>query len=96
MILEARIDQKLGLLIDCESSSAIDKSEGGGQADPDKVLYNVRTLVQTVASEMAAGLQLTPAQAVNVEFAVRINANGTVVVAQRPTDGQFRVTLKVA
>jgi hypothetical protein len=96
MILEARIDPKLSLLIDCETSAAIDKSEGGGQADPDKVLDNLRALVQTVASELAAGLQLTAAQGVNVDFAVRINANGTVVVAQRPTDGQFRVTLKVA
>ncbi len=97
MILESRIDPKVLLLIDCESSAGIDKSEGGGaHNDPDKVLENVRSVVQSISSELAAGLSLTPAQSVQIAFAVRVNGNGSVVVAQNLDGGQFQVTLKVA
>ena len=96
MILEANLPSKVLLLIDCENSSAITKSESGELEDPDKVLEYVRTVVESVATELGGNLALTPATSVTVEFAVRVNNGGAVVVAQRPEDGQFRVTLKLA
>lgn len=95
MILEAQLPSKHLLLIDCENSSAITKSESGAESNPDKVLEYVRTIVQSVATELAEGLALTPAKSVDVEFAVRVNNGGEVVVAQTPNGGQFRVTLRL-
>ena len=95
MILEARIDPKNVLLIDCEVSDAIGKHDGGS-SDPNEVVDNIRSLIQVLASEMAAGLELTPAQGVQVNFAVRVNHDGSVVLARRPDDGQIHVSLKLA
>ena len=96
MILETRLGPKTLLLIDCESTSAIDKGEGGGDnADPDQVLTSARQVIQSIASELTGSLDLNSIQAVEVEFSVKISGSAAVVIGQRPGDGQFHVRLKM-
>jgi hypothetical protein len=95
MLLESILPSKMTLVIDCENTSAITKSESGEQGDPDRVLENVRAIVLNIASELAEGLSLSPVKAVEVDFGLKISSAGQVMVGQRPEDGQFRIRLKL-
>lgn len=96
MIIESRVNAKTVLLIDCESSGAIEKGEGGGESDPDRVIHNLRLTLSTVANELSAGLDVPPNRSIEVEFAVKVAQTGVVAIGQRPEEGQFRARIRIS
>ncbi len=96
MIIESRINPTTLLLIDCESSGAIEKGEGDGEANPDRAIHNLRTTLSIVAAELSNGLNLPSDKSVEVEFAVKVAQSGLVAIGQRPEEGQFRVRIRIS
>ena len=97
MLLESRVNEKVMLLIDCESAGGVDKNSVGGGALPDDAFNSTIKIIQAAAETLGAGLSLagTPAPVtMEVKFGVKIDANSIVSLARTPNDAHFQVTLR--
>jgi hypothetical protein len=97
MLLESRVNEKITLLIDCESQGGVDKNAVGGNAHPDDVIPSAVKIIQAAAEQMGVGLSLAVLPApvsMEVEFGVRVDANAIVALARTPEEAHFRVRLR--
>lgn len=99
MFYEVNFDEETRVLFEGQASGAIAKG-GGGVGDnfiPDDALDNsldlVRKVAMKVATEVSPSLDGTLCS-MELEFGIRADGNGTVMIAQTPQLGQFRVTIK--
>lgn len=97
MLLESRLNEKLTLLIDCESLGGVEKAAVGSGSHPDKVMANVVSTVRATALELGNALDTSVPNApvmMEVEFAVRVDSNSIVSLARNANDGHFRIRLR--
>lgn len=98
MFFESKIDDQNWLLLETETSGAFAKNAlEGSSMTPDMAFQNLCLVSSQVAAGMVkildeklAGTQLE----VDVNFSVRSDAGGNVMVAMKPGEGQFSVTLR--
>lgn len=97
MILEANLDQHGILYIDCESEGGINKGGGQKNAHPDRVLSAAVSAIKAVHNDvLATAVQSGAApEGMELEFALKVDFSGNVVVAKTPSEGQFRVRLRL-
>jgi outer membrane lipoprotein SlyB len=97
MLIESRISDSVKLLIDCEAVGGVDKNAIGGGATPDEVLENAVSLIRATAERLGNGMsceRLPAPVSMEVEFAIRVDSNATVCMAQTPDQGQMRVRIR--
>ena len=97
MILEANLDQHGVLLIDCESEGGINKGGGQKNAHPDRVLSAAVSAIKAVHNDvLVTAVQSGAApEGMEIEFCLKVDSSGNVVIARSTADGQFRVRLKL-
>jgi hypothetical protein len=96
---EVNFDEETRILFEGQASGAISKGGGGMGKNfiPDDALDNSLDLIRQVATKLATEVAPTldgTLCSVELTFSVRADGNGTVMIAQDPSLGQFRVTLK--
>jgi hypothetical protein len=97
MLLESRIDDRLTLVVDCESVGSIDKGALTVRSHPDQILGSTVTAIRAIATQLGAAATLdrgTPPSAMEVRFGVRVDSNAVVSLARAPEAAQFQVTLR--
>lgn len=97
MLLESRVNDKVTLLIDCESVGGVDKNSVGGNSLPDDALKSTIAIIQAAAETLGAGLSLagsSPPVMMEVKFGVKIDANAIVSLSRNPQDAHFQVLLR--
>lgn len=97
MLFQSRLDENTYVLIDAETSGAFAKNDLGVEASPDKALGNILDLT----GKLARGVSVQLAEQmkglhgeVDVTFALKSDTFGQVMIAARPTDGQFTVNVR--
>lgn len=97
MLLESRINEKVTLLIDCESVGGVDKNSVGGNSHPDDALNSAVAIIQAAAETLGAGLSLRGSPApvtMEVKFGVKVDANAIVALSRNLDEAHFQVTLR--
>lgn len=97
MLLETRVNDKIKLLIDCESIGGVDKNAVGGNSHPDDAFKSTIAIIQAAAETLGAGLSLevNPAPVMmEVKFGVRIDANAIVSLSRTLQEAQFQVCMR--
>lgn len=97
MFYEVNFDEETRVLMEGQASGAI--SKGGDSTDfiPDDALDNAIDLIQKVVARVST--EVMPAVdgqlcSMDLTFGVRADGNGTIMIAQTPELGQFKVTIK--
>ena len=98
MFYEVNYDEETRVLLEGQASGALTKGGGSGPSFiPDEALNNsiklIKQVAQKVTSEIAPVVDGTYC-AMDITFSVRADGNGTVMIAQDPSLGQFQVTIK--
>lgn len=100
MHFESKIDDQTWLLIEAETSGAFSKSDfEDSKFTPQLAFLNLCTVSAQVALGLTRSLEerLGGTQAeVDVTFGVKSDAHGNVMVAMKPDEGQFSVTVRYA
>ncbi|MFK7931621.1 MAG: hypothetical protein AB8H79_25810 [Myxococcota bacterium] len=97
MFYEVNFDEETRIMFEGQASGAIAK---GGQRNsfiPDDALDNCIDVMKKVAMRLATDVAPVidgTVCSMEVEFGVRADGNGTVMIAQDPRLGQFRVVIK--
>ncbi|MCB9664167.1 MAG: hypothetical protein H6732_08625 [Alphaproteobacteria bacterium] len=85
------------VLLEAPVSGGLSKSESEVQPNPDKAIANViemiKLLAQHVGTEIAPALRRTGA-AFEMNFAVRADSQGLVMISEHANVGQFQCALK--
>jgi hypothetical protein len=94
---EVNFDEETRILLEGQASGAIAKGGGGNDFITDDALDNSIDLIQKIVARLST--EVMPAIdgqlcAMDVTFSIRADGNGTIMVAQTPEVGQFRVTIK--
>lgn len=98
MFYEVNFDDETRVLFEGQASGAISKGgRAGNDMIPDDALDNSLDLLRKVATKLST--EVAPIVdgtycSVEIEFGIRADGNGTVMIAQDPSIGQFRVTLR--
>lgn len=97
MFYEVNFDEETRILFEGQASGAIAKGGGTNDFIPDDALDNSLDMVRKVAMKLA--MEVCPILdnsmcAMEIEFGVRADGNGTVMLAQTPEIGQFKITVK--
>ena len=97
MFYEVNLDDETQILLEGQASGAMSKgSDGRSRFLPMDAYKNLVGVIADVSSRLGRDLEeRTQGTGVDwkVEFSVRADGNGTVMLGQDPTVGQFRVTL---
>lgn len=84
------------LLIEAKSSSAFAKSESGIRPDPlgaiEAMIKNVKMIAGMVSKEVGPAVMNSPVN-FSMDFSVRADGNGLVMIGDTPESGQFRCTV---
>ena len=87
------------LLLEAKSSSAFAKSESAVQPDPlcaiENMIKNVKMIAGMVSKEVGPAVMNSPVN-FSMEFSVRADGNGLVMVGESPEAGQFRCRIAFA
>lgn len=98
MFYEVLIDEETRCLLEGQASGSISKGgEGELFFNPQEALHNIDGLMRSVARSLAGGAMQEFGELgfdAEVCFSIRADGNGTVMIAQDPSLGQFKVTLK--
>lgn len=96
MFYKTQISEETSIIIEAETSGAFTKSDLEDRPDPLRAGMNTINTIAKVAQQMAASLG--PALdgtglAIEVEFGVKADGVGMVMVSQNPDGGQFKVRI---
>lgn len=86
------------ILIEAPAASAFAKSEVEIEADPRDAIVNCIRTVQLLANEFGRELSRSLAgtgAAMEINFAVRADTSGMVMVSESASSGQFQCTLRI-
>jgi hypothetical protein len=94
---EVKVDDETHILMEGKASGALAKGNDGNNFLPFDAYANCIDIVRKVASSISS--EVAPAMVgtgctFEVQFAVRADGNGTVMLSQDPNNGQFQVTVK--
>lgn len=97
MFYEVDIGNDATILLEGQASGAIAKGGDGNYANPRDALKSSVEMIGQVAGVVAS--QVAPTMVgsgctFEVEFGVRADGNGTVMLSQTPDIGQFRCVVK--
>jgi len=95
---EVNFDEETRIMFEGQASGAISKGTRGGPSFiPDDALDNSIDLIKKVALRIATDVAPVvdgTVCAMEIEFGIRADGNGVVMISQDPSIGQFRVTVK--
>jgi len=98
MFYEVNFDEETRILFEGQASGAIAKgARGGPQFIPDDALDNSIDLIKKVALRIATDVAPVvdgTVCAMEIEFGIRADGNGAVMISQDPSIAQFRVVIK--
>ena len=88
------------MVVEAETSGAFGKNEGSGQrANPmaafDLAIETASSMCRIMSFRMAEALRGAPVSTTELDFGVKIDQHGTVMVAQEADRAQFKVKLTV-
>lgn len=98
MFYEVDYDEDTRILLEGQASGALTKGGASGPSFiPDKALTNTIDLIRLVASKVTS--DVAPVIdgtycSIDITFSIRADGNGTVMIAQDPSLGQFKITIK--
>ena len=97
MFYEVNFDEETRVLLEGQASGAIAKGGSDTGFIPDDALDNSIDLIQKIVARMST--EVMPSIdgqlcSMEVSFSIRADGNGTIMLAQTPEAGQFRVTIK--
>ena len=97
MFYEVNLDDETQVLLEGQASGAMSKGgDGGKRYIPMDAFSNSMEVVTLVVKPLAEAMnQATQGSGCgySVQFSVRADGNGAVMLAQTPDIGQFRITL---
>lgn len=96
MFYSTKINDTTNVLMEAEAGGAFAKNDLEELPDPDTALLRMINLVGDIGKQISAavGAKMQGGKVdFEVEFGTRADASGTVMLAQRPGDGQFRVRI---
>ena len=97
MFYEVKVDDETHVMFEGMASGSLAKGSDGRSFIPIDAYKNsidvIKTVAANVAREVAPGMVGTGCT-FDVQFSVRADGNGAVMLAQNPDHGQFRVTIK--
>lgn len=100
MFFQSKIDDSTWILVDAEASGAFAKNEleGDSQMTPANAVRNSLHVAAVMARALSAKLadDFDPRMEVQVEFGVKADGSGNVMIGTNPEGAQFRVTLRWA
>lgn len=97
MFYEVNFDEETRIMFEGQASGAIAKGGTRNNFIPDDALDNCIDVMKKVAMRIATDVAPVvdgTVCAMEVEFGIRADGNGTVMIAQDPRIGQFRVVIK--
>lgn len=94
---ESKLGEDVYVFIDSESSGAFAKNEVETGMQPDKAFENMLKITSNVAKAFGDGMNamLPLGGQATLNFGIKCEPNGNVMVATSPGSGQFSVTIKV-
>jgi hypothetical protein len=96
----SRLDEETLVMVECETTGAFSKSDLEIKPDPERAIFNSVESIARIARTFSAGivpnLREIRANSFELNFACKVDGNGSVMVSQRSDDGQFRITLRWA
>ena len=96
----SRLDEDTIILVETESSGAFNKGDLEVQPEPERAIFATVETVQKLSRVLAAGILPTVrdirAGGFEIQYGVKIDANGSVVVSSSAAQGKFLVTLRWA
>ena len=95
MLLEAMLDEKTALFIDCETAGGFAKDDTSNQFNPEHALDHVVRIGAALAGRLATATEaLGDAHAaLQMSFSVKVQGDGVVCAGRTPDDGQVKVTI---
>ena len=97
MFYEVKVDDETHIMFEGMASGSLAKGRDGTDFIPIEAYQNsvdvIRKVASSIAKEVAPGMVGTGCT-FDVQFSVRADGNGTVMLSQNPDHGQFRVTIK--
>jgi hypothetical protein len=95
---EVNFDAETRVLLEGIASGALAKGGSGGmEFIPDTALDNsialIKKVAQKIADEVAPSIDGSYC-AIDIAFSIRADGNGTVMIGQDPSVGQFHVTIR--
>lgn len=94
----SRLDEETQVLVECETTGAFSKSDLEIKPDPERAIFvtveNIASLSRTLAMGIVPTLREVRASNFEVQYGIKIDGNGSVLISQRKEDGQFSVTLR--
>jgi hypothetical protein len=98
MFYEVNYNEDTRILLEGQASGALAKGGGAGKDFiPDDALDNCMDLIKKVAHRLSTDVAPTidgTYCAMDVTFSIRADGNGTVMLGQDPSCGQFQVTIR--
>lgn len=94
MLLDARIDDKTHVYIDCETAGGFAKSDAASEFDPEQAIDHIVRLSAAMALRLAAATDQLPADArsaIQLTFSVKVQGDGVVCIGRNADDGQVKV-----
>ena len=94
-----RLDESTQCLIECETSGAFSKSDLEIKPDPEQAVIIAMSTIVKIAEVMgrnSAQLKSAGANEFDIDFGIKVDGVGSVMIAQRVDEGQFRVALRFA
>ena len=97
MLYEVKVDDETHILMEGKASDALAKGDSGHSFIPFDAFQNSVDIILKVSTAIAK--DVAPAMVgtgctFEVQYSVRADGNGTVMLCQDPDHGQFRVTIK--
>ena len=97
MFYEVKVDDETHIMFEGMASGSLAKGSDGANFIPIEAYQNsvdvIRKVAASISKEVAPGMVGTGCT-FDVQFSVRADGNGTVMLGQNPDYGQFRVTIK--
>lgn len=97
MFYEVKVDDETHILFEGMASGTLAKGSDGRNFVPLDAYKGsidiIRKVAANIAREVSPGMVGTGCT-FDVQFSVRADGNGTVMLSQNPDHGQFRVTVK--
>jgi len=82
------------ILLEAKTSGAFAKTESGIQADPlgalENIIKNIKMIAGNVSREIGPAVMNSPVN-FQMEFSIRADGNGLVMIGETPDAGQFKV-----
>lgn len=96
MFYETKLDENTWVLLDSESSGAFAKNETETKMSPAAALQNSLDVALNMGRALSSKLavDIDPRMALDLQFGIKCDGQGNVMISSKPDGGQFAVTLR--